>query len=263
MRLYLAIAVRAFRRATAYRSAYLAGIITNAFFGALICFVYQALYAAGGTVAGLGLHDVISYTWVTQALISIGAAWITSTEIGTSIHTGDVVSDLYRPWSFYLYWLSRSLGERSFNLLFRGTLTYLIGVLYFGARIPSAADLLAFAPAITLALLISFSFSFMVNLSAFWLLDSTGVILMANIMLSFFSGFLLPVAFFPPAIQAAIRALPFQAITALPAQIFLGQLDGRAIAEALALQLAWAVALGALALAVQAAAMRKVVVQGG
>lgn len=263
MRLYFEIAVRAFRRATAYRSAYLGGIITNAFFGALICFVYEALYAAGGTVAGLSLHDAISYTWVTQALISVGAAWITSTEISSSIYTGDVVTDLSRPWSFYLYWLSRSLGERSFNLLFRGALTYLIGVLYFGARIPGPAELLAFVPAIVLAMLVSFSFSFMVNLSAFWLLDSTGVILMANVLLSFFSGFLLPIAFFPSAIQAVIRALPFQAITALPAQIFLGQLRGHAVAEALAIQLAWAVALTALALALQGIAMRKVVVQGG
>lgn len=263
MRLYLAIAVRAFRRATAYRSAYLAGIITNAFFGALVCYVYQALYGAGGAVAGLSLHDVISYAWVTQALISVGAGWITSTEISSSIYTGDVVTDLYRPWSFYLYWLSRSLGERVFNLLFRGSLTYLIGVLYFGARVPGAGDLLAFAPAIGLALLISFSFSFMVNLTAFWLVDSTGVILMANVLLSFFSGFLLPLAFFPPALQAVARALPFQAITALPAQIFLGQIQGPALAGALMLQLAWAVALTALALAVQAAAMRKVVLQGG
>ncbi|HMQ31187.1 MAG TPA: ABC-2 family transporter protein [Chloroflexaceae bacterium] len=263
MGLYLAIAVRAFRRATAYRSAYLAGIITNAFFGALVCFVYQALYAAGGTVAGLTLHDAISYAWATQALISVGAGWITSTEISGSIATGDVITDLYRPWSFYLYWLSRSLGERTFNLLFRGALTYLIGVLYFGARVPGPGELLAFAPAIALAMLVSFSFSFVVNLSAFWLLDATGVILMANVLLSFFSGFLLPLAFFPPAIQAIARALPFQAITSLPAQIFLGQIRGPAVAEALALQLFWAVALAALALAVQAVAMRKVVVQGG
>jgi ABC-2 type transport system permease protein len=263
MRLYLAVAVRAFRRAAAYRSAFLGGIITNAFFGALVSFVYQALYAAGETVAGLTLHDAISYVWATQALISVGGAWITSTEISSSIHTGDVVTDLYRPWSYYLYWLSRTLGENVFNLLARSTLTYLIGILYFGARVPTPADLLAFAPAIILAMLIAFSFSFMVNLSAFWLLDSTGVILMANVLLSFFSGFLLPLAFFPPTLQAIARALPFQAITAVPAQIFLGQISGPAYMAALALQLAWSIALAAAALAMQSAAMRKVVVQGG
>jgi ABC-2 type transport system permease protein len=69
MQLYLAIAVRAFRRATTYRSAYVAGILTNAFFGALISFVYQAVYQSSGVVAGFSLNDAISYTWATQSLI--------------------------------------------------------------------------------------------------------------------------------------------------------------------------------------------------
>lgn len=263
MQLYLAVAARAFRRATTYRSAYVAGIITNAFFGALFCFVYQALYANGGAVAGLSLHDAISYAWATQALISIGAAWVTANEIALSIRTGDVVTDLMRPWSFFLYWLSRSVGERLYNLLVRGSITYLIGVLYFGARVPGPADLLAFVPAIGLALLISFAFSFIVNLSAFWLLDNTGVTLLASLVLSFFSGFLLPLAFFPPALQAVAYALPFQAITSTPARILLGQLPPAELPGALLLQLVWAVALCALALAAQALALRKVVVQGG
>jgi ABC-2 type transport system permease protein len=263
MTLYWAVAVRAFRRAATYRGAYLAGIITNAFFGALICFVYLALYADGGRVAGLSAQDAISYTWTTQSLISIGGAWIVSTGIAQSIRTGDVITDLTRPWSFYLYWLSRSFGERAFNLLFRGAFTYLIGVLYFAARLPTPADLLAFLPTIVLAMLISFAFSFLVNLTAFWLLDNSGVVLLSNLMLTFLSGFILPVAYFPPALQALVRALPFESITGLPAQIFLGQLAPDQIARALATQAAWAVAMTALALAAQAAAMRKVVVQGG
>lgn len=263
MQLYLTVAIKAFRRATAYRSSYVAGILTNAFFGALICAVYRAVYAAGGTVAGYAEGDLISYSWATQSLISIGAAWITSTEIAMSVRTGDVITDLTRPWSFFLYWLSRSLGERLFNLLFRGSITYLIGVLYFDARVPGAAELLAFAPAVAVAMLSSFAVSFCVNLTAFWLLDITGLILLANVLISFFSGFLLPIAFFPPALQTLTYALPFHTITSVPAQIFLGRIAGPGLAGAIGAQLAWAAALIALALAAQALAMRKVVVQGG
>jgi ABC-2 type transport system permease protein len=261
--LYLAVATRSFRRATTYRSAYVAGILTNAFFGALVCFVYQALYASGAAVAGLSLRDAISYAWATQAMISIGGGWVISHEIGLSIRTGDVVTDLMRPWSFFLYWLSRSVGERLFNLLFRGSITYLIGVLYFGAYVPGPADLLGFAASVALALLVSFGFSFIVNLSAFWLLDSTGVLLLANVVLSFFSGFIMPLAFFPPPLRAVAEALPFQAITGLPAQVLLGQIGPAALPATLALQLGWAVAMCGLGLAAQAAALRKVVVQGG
>ncbi|NJN18729.1 MAG: ABC transporter permease [Oscillochloris sp.] len=254
---------RAFRRAATYRSAYIAGILTNAFFGALVCFVYQAVYADKGEIAGLSLNDAISYAWLTQALIAIGAGWITSTELGQSIRTGDVVSDLMRPWNFMLYWLSRSIGERLFNLLLRGSLTYLIGVLYFNARIPTLFDLAAFAAAILLSLLVSFGFSYCINLSAFWLIDNNGLIGLANVVLGFFSGFLLPLAYFPPPLRAVAEALPFQAITSVPVLIFLGEISPAAIPAALLLQLAWAGALIALGLAMQTAALRKVVVQGG
>jgi ABC-2 type transport system permease protein len=263
MRLYYEIALRSFRRATAYRSAYIAGMLTNAFFGALRSFVYIGVYGAGGAVAGFTLQDAISYTWVTQSLISVGAGWIISRDLMNSIRSGDVVTDLSRPWNFYAYWLSLSLGERGFNLLVRGALTYLAGVVFFGARIPEPRELLAFAAAIGLALILSFAFSFIVNMSAFWLLDSSGIMMMANVMLSFFSGFLLPIAFFPPALAAVARALPFQAITGLPAQIFLGQIAGPALAGALLLQVFWMLVLVGVGLLMLRAAVKKVVIQGG
>ena len=267
MRLYYEIARSSFRRATAYRSAYIAGLLTNAFFAALRCSVYIALYGAGGgsplSPTGFTLQDALSYTWVAQSLISIGGGWVESRDLMLTIRSGDVVADLSRPWNFYGYWLSRSLGERIFNLLVRGSLTYLIGVLYFRAHIPSPAEALGFAAAISLALLVSFAFSFMVNLTAFWLIENSGVMLIANVLLGFFSGFLLPLAFFPPPLAALARLLPFQAITGLPAQVFLGQISGAALGWTLLLQLFWALVLSGLAALMLRAAMRKVVIQGG
>ncbi|GIV96656.1 MAG: ABC transporter permease [Herpetosiphonaceae bacterium] len=262
LRLYWEIAIRSFKRATIYRTAYVAGLLTNAFFAAVRCFVYIAIFDAAESIAGYSLREAISYTWITQALISINAGWISS-EIMLTVRSGDVVTDLARPWSFYGYWLSRFLGERAFSLLTRGSLTYLLGVLYFQAHVPSAGEALAFAAALLLAMLVSFALTFMVNLTAFWLVDSTGVIMLANVVLGFFSGFLIPLAFFPPALESIARILPFQAITALPAEIFLGRIAGAALIPALLLQLLWALMLTALALLVLRAAVRKVIIQGG
>jgi len=263
MRLYYEIALRSFRRATTYRSAYIAGALTNAFFGALRSFVYIAIYGAGGSVAGFSLNDAISYSWVMQSLISIGAGWVIARGLMESIKTGDVVTDLARPWNFYGYWLSQSVGECGFNLLVRGSLTYLIGALYFRTHIPTPTQALSFAVSITLALVLSFAFSFIVNLSAFWLIDNNGVVMIANIMLNFFSGFLIPIAFFPPALATIARLLPFQAISGLPAQILLGQLTGLALIQALLLQLFWCVTLVSAGLLLLRVAVRKVVIQGG
>ena len=262
MRLYYEVGIRSFRRITAYRSAMIAGILTNAFFGAIRCFIFAALYQGGSRVAGYTLNDAISYTWITQSLISIGAGWV-SWDLGRSIYSGDLVTDLTRPWSFYGYWLSRMLGENVFNLLVRGTLTYLLGVVTFQARVPSVPEVLAFGAAISLAMLVSCAFSFTVNLTAFWLIDNTGVIIIANVLLGFFSGFFLPLNFFPAWLAQIARRLPFQAITGLPSEVFLGHIRGVALLSALALQTFWAVALTALGLLILRAAVRKVVIQGG
>ncbi len=262
MRLYYEIARRSFRRAAVYRSAYIFGIITNAFFGALITYMYRALYAAGGDVAGWSVDDAVSYAWTTQSLISIGGAWI-SFEIAGTIKTGEVVTDLSRPWSFWGYWLSRSIGERLYNLFLRASVTYLVGVVLFGARIPTLFDSAVFLVAVSLAVLVAFAVNFIVNLSAFWIVDSTGVLYMFNIILMFFSGFLLPLDFFPPTLRAIANVLPFQAITSVPAQIWLGRLPAAEILPALALQLVWVVILTAVSLLVLGRATRKVVIQGG
>lgn len=262
MRLYYEIALRSFRRMTAYRTAFIAGMLTNAFFGAIRCFVYVAVYDGGGAVAGFTLADAISYTWITQSLISIGAGWITS-DMASTIYSGAVITDLSRPWNFYGYWLSRFLGERVFNLLLRGTSTYLIGVLFFGAYVPSPIELLSFAAAISLAMLVSFALTFLVNLTAFWLIDFTGVAMITNVVLSFFSGFLLPIAFFPPQLRVVAELLPFQAITGLPAQVFLGQLTGVALLQTLLLQLFWAAMLIVFGVLLLRVAVRKVIIQGG
>src|SRR5688500_3824371 len=175
MRLYYEIAVRSYRRAMIYRGAYISGMLTNAFFGALLSFVYLAIFEAGGTVAGYSVRDAVSYVWVTQSLISVGGAWF-SWEIMETIRTGEVVTDQDRPWNCYGYWLSRSAGERVFNLLIRASLTYVFGIVFFGAYVPAPAQALAFLAAIVLAMLVSFSLSFMLNLTAFWLVDATGVL---------------------------------------------------------------------------------------
>jgi ABC-2 type transport system permease protein len=80
----------------------------------------------------------------------------------------------------------------------------------------------------------------------------------------FFSGFIIPVSFFPSWLADIARLLPFVAIVQLPLEIFLGLQNGAgAIAGVLAVQVLWAVVLLGIGRVVLARATRKVVVQGG
>ncbi len=262
MRLYYEVALRAFRRATTYRISFLSGLLTNAFFGAILSSIYMAAYQGRERMAGYDAGDAISYLWAAQALISVGSAWVTG-DLSRAIRSGDVAVDLMRPWNFYAYWLSQQLGDRLFNLLMRGSLTYLIGILYFGARLPALAALPAITISVIFAVLISAAYGFLLNASAFWLLDDSGILTVGSIVTMFFSGFLIPLAFFPPWLASIASFLPFQAVAGLPIEIFLGKLQGVHLAQALALQACWAIILTSMALVQMRAAMRKIVIQGG
>ncbi len=262
MRLYYEVALRAFRRATTYRIAALSGLITNAFFGAMLSLIYLAVFTDHQTMSGYLVGEAVSYLWVSQSLITIGSAWV-SGDLTRSIRTGDVAVDLMRPWNFYFYWLSQQFGDKLFSLMMRGTLTYLVGILYFTAHVPSFAELAVFLVSIIFAIVISSAYGFLINASAFWLIDNSGLVNIASIVTMFFSGFLLPLAFFPDWLGQIAYLLPFQATTSIPIQIFLGRLEGTAIIQALLIQLFWSIILTLGALMLMRGAMRKIVIQGG
>ena len=262
MRLYAEVARRSFQRHLAYRAATVAGLFTNSVFGLLIASVYLALYRGQGEqrVAGFSVSEALTFVWVGQSLIMVVSMW-GWWEIAASMQSGDVVADLMKPFNYYGYWFSRDLGRAACHLLTRTVPTLLIGAILSDLALPSTAALWAgFLTSVVLAVIVSFAWRFLLNLTAFWLLDVRGVTAMSLVVVNFFSGFLVPLAFFPPGLRHVAEALPFRAIVMVPIEVLLGQ---RAVGPAVALQLAWVVALVVLGQLFLHRAVRRVVVQGG
>jgi viologen exporter family transport system permease protein len=79
----------------------------------------------------------------------------------------------------------------------------------------------------------------------------------------FFSGMVIPIAFFPSWLAALAHAMPFASIIQFPVNVYLGKYSGLELAGILALQAAWALVLLGLGRLVIAAGTRKLVIQGG
>lgn len=263
MRLYVEVAKRAFARQMAYRTANLAGLTTNAFFGTLISFMYIGLYGGREIEAGWTLRDTLDFVWISQSLLTpvyIWGWW----EIALTIRSGDVVSDLSKPLDYYSFWLSQDAGRAVFHVLFRLAPTLLMGSLLFGLGLPADAGRWgAFLLSLALAVWISFGLRFLVNVSAFWLLDYRGpgmLLLFAN---SFLSGLLVPLVFWPDWARGVVGWLPFAGIIQAPVDVILGKATGPGLAGVLLFQLAWGLALLAAGRLLLALAVRRVVIQGG
>jgi ABC-2 type transport system permease protein len=264
MRLYWEVARRALQRQLAYATANLAGLVTNVFFGYLRAAVLLAFYGGGqSSIAGYDASAAVSYAWITQAMIMVVALW-GWWEVEETIRTGDVVSDLSKPFSYVGFWLARDAGRAVYFVVFRCAPILLAGQVLFGLRWPpTPLAWLAFLLSLAMAVVVSFGWRFLLNVSAFWTTDARGVGWLALAASLFLGGFAIPLRFFPDWLQPIVLALPFAAMTQVPSDLFVGRLSGSVALVGLAQQAVWVVVMLALAHALTGLATRRVVTQGG
>lgn len=265
MTLSLAIAARAFRRYSTYTAATLAGIFTNSVFGVIFSYAYLALWRQSPHAGGYDAGDAVTYVWLGQALLMTVALWGggATDDLTQRIRTGDVAIDLYRPVGLLHWYLAADLGRAAYHLLTRGVAPTVIGALLFGLVRPTPLAFAAFVVSVGLAVVVSFGMRFLFAASAFWILDASGMRVLAGVLSLFFGGMVLPLNIFPDGIRQLALVLPWASYVQTPADLWLGRHTGWAALGALGLQALWAVALLALGELVLRAATRKVVVQGG
>jgi ABC-2 type transport system permease protein len=257
VRLAWAVAVRAYRRYATYRWATAAGVFTNTIFGFMRAYVLVALLRTRHLVGGFDTRDALTYTFITQGMImtvGIFGWW----EVAARVRTGEVVTDLSRPFDFQSYWFAQWCGRSVYQFVFRGLPPFIAGALAFRLRAP--ADPWLFAASVALAVCVSFGISFVWNLASFWLLDDRGVMALLLAPWGLLSGFVIPITFYPAGLLRVARALPFAATLETPVEVYLGKQHGLA---PLAGQVMWVVVLAALGRLVLARAVRRLVVQGG
>ena len=263
MRLYVELAKKSFQRQVAYRAATLAGFVTNLFFGNLRAAVMIAVYGASTRLGGYSLGDAITYTGITQAMIGLVALWGWY-DLVRSIKTGEVASDLSRPFDYYGFWLAQDAGRGLYQLLARGVTMMIAYALVFGISLPATiGQWLLVLVSLAGAWLLSFAWRFLISASGFWATDAVGFIRMASFTVLFPSGFLAPVSFMPDWLQTLCRLTPFPGMIDTPVQVYLGMARDLDAVGLILAQAAWAAALvGAGRLALEAG-RRKVTIQGG
>ena len=263
LRADLAMARRGYARYAAYPGAAAAGIFTNTVFGFMRAFILLALYQQRENIGGYDASAAVTYVWVGQALLMTVFMW-GWLDIAVRIRTGDIATDLVRPIHPLRAALGFDLGRAAYHIMFRGIPPFVVGMAFFPVRLPSEiAVWIAFLVSLVLAVVVSFFFRVLYNVVGFWTTDVRGTMMLGGIIANLFSGFLIPVSFFPDWLAAIARATPFPSIVQTPIDIFVGTVSGPAIVGALVTQIAWAIALGLAARWTFDLGVRRLVVQGG
>lgn len=112
-------------------------------------------------------------------------------------HRSGQRADLLRPVVLQAALLADDLGRAGFAVLTRFAVPVVIGGLAFKLALPSSPPRwLLFSVGVVLAVVVSFGLRFLLNLTAFWLLDSRGVLAIYGVVVPVLAELIIPVPYF-------------------------------------------------------------------
>ena len=207
------------------------------------------------------MTDAVTFCFLTQAFIAPMQLFGGGLTIPERIRSGDIALDLVRPASLQLWTLSEDIGRACYLFLVRGIPPMLLGAVLFGITTPDGpGQWAAVALGLAIAVVLSFAWRYLLALSGCWLLDDRGVQVLSLVLMTFFSGMMVPLHLFPGAFGDVVAALPWAAMVQVPADLYLGKADA---VQALTFQAFWAIVLLGLGALGTRAIRHKVVIQGG
>jgi ABC-2 type transport system permease protein len=231
--------------------AYLAEAIARTLFLVVILYIFLQLWRVtysetqAQQLGGFTLAQMLWYLSVTESM-AISAPRVAQ-EVDRDVRTGALAVQLIRPISYPMYRLWSSLGERCVRFGLNFAVSAALAFLFVGAIPMSFAGFLLFLLVLPIAFILDFVVMFLIGLAAFWLEDTTGLMLIYSRLLWLLGGLLIPLELFPESWQPILQNLPFATIIYGPARLFIHP----TLNDAIALLLRQGIALLILALSVQ------------
>jgi ABC-2 type transport system permease protein len=247
----------------AYRLRYYTGIVTYFIYVTVYYFIWKAIYAHSSSIGGFDFSHILTY---------IAVGWIIRSfyfnnvdqDMANQVIEGKLAMDLIKPVNIQFMYVAQAFGECLFRAGMLSLPSAVVLMLIYPLRRPaSLPHFLAFLVSVLFSFFLVAAINFAVGTLAVRLKSILGLLRAKYFLLELFSGLLLPISFFPQVFQKVFNLLPFQYISYIPVLLYLGKINGRSIAGALALQLFWVVVLFAVGDAMWKWSSRKITIQGG
>ena len=267
---YVAVVSARYRLQLQYRAAALAGMVTQAFWGALKLMVFAAFYSAATAPAPMRFSDVVAYTWLAQALFAL-LPWNVDDDLAVQIRSGNVAVELLRPLDLYSYWFARTFAFRTARtslralpiLVLAAGVLPLCGLERWALPLPGLASAAAFALSLTATVVLSTAVTMLLQISLLYTVSAEGVVRTAPAAVTVLSGMVVPLPLFPDWLQPLLLAQPLRGLVDVPFRIYTGHIAPLAALPEVGLQLLWCALLVWLGRALLGRALVRVVIQGG
>ena len=267
MRKYLSFFRLRFSMGLQYRTAALAGVVTQFFWGFMEIMVFRAFYEAEPQSFPMAFEAMVSYVWLQQAFLAFFAVWMLNGEIYNTIMEGNIAYELCRPIRIYDMWFSKEAANRMARAFLRCLPILFVAVfLPEPFRLMAPADLLHFGLFLLTMLLglgVTVAFCVLIYITAFFTISPSGLCMLFTSITELFAGAIIPLPFFPEKIRMVLELLPFASMQNVALRIYSGSMNLQEMEKAIMLQTFWLVALVVMGKFLCNVAEKKVTIQGG
>lgn len=268
---YVAVVSTRFRTLLQYRTAAIAGIATQIFWGFVKLMVLGAFYAVLTEPPPMSFESIVAYVWFGQCLFALFPINV-DPELRGMFRTGSVAYELLRPLNLYAFWSARTLAFRTAPTLLRSVPGLIFAFLILRLLglddwvMPPPASILSFVGfsiSLVVAIALSCAILMILNISMFWFMDARGTVALATSFVWVLSGMIIPIPLFPDWAQNILYWQPFRGLCDIPFRIYSGDIPATSMIAEISLQACWTLVILAIGLGLERKARRKLTVQGG
>jgi ABC-type uncharacterized transport system, permease component len=267
MRPYISALRVRFLSGLQYRTAALAGLMTQFFWGVMAIFIYQAFYKSGGQSGTFDFTQLVTYMWLQQAFLALIMLYDWEYDLFNLITTGNISYELCRPCNLYGLWYAKLLSKRLSSAVLRFSPIILVAILLpkpYKLSLPaSPVSFILFAVTMMLGTLLLVAISMLIYISVFKTMSPVGSMAFIGIIGEFFSGMTIPIPLMPEWLQKVCYIMPFRWTADLPLRIYSGNIGVNEAIFSIGIQLIWIVALVCVGLLIMRNITNHVVVHGG
>lgn len=268
LKIYWPFALNQIKSNFVYKGKFYLSILRK-FLGMFIYYyLWMAIYAnsTSGQLGGFFRAEMILYVFMSYTISDIVMVSISS-EIGYDVIDGNVAMHLIKPINYRMLLLFKSLGIMIYRVVVPSLFIWIGLEVYkvtsLGMAVSNPVTIVLSLLSIFLSFLIYVLFDYCFGMLAFITTYMFGMNIIKNAVLSFLTGKLIPISFFPEIVQKFFSFLPFTAMTYVPVMIYLGKYSGGEALWQLGKQALWVLILYLLGSFVWKRIEKRIVILGG
>lgn len=256
------------QNAMAYRTSFTFFALGESLYCIVMYFIWKAVFMSSGdnTFMGFNMTDMTVYVFLSN-LVGFLTATDSTDNLADEIRDGSIIMRMIKPVNVDYSILTFEIGNKIMTLtcIF---LPVMIGVevyryVVLGHIAFSIGNFAVFAVSVILSYLLSFYLNLIFGYLAFFLMNIWGFSILKGSIIKFFSGALIPLAFFPGMVRVVFEQLPFASLVYVPTMIYMGKFSAWETVFVLCKQVFWLAVFVLVSKMIWSWAQKRLAVQGG